>query len=134
MTPHTPLASALVAAVLGLAAVALTVRVIVLRVKTGVQAGDGGHAELAQAIRAHANFAEQVPLALLLLVLSEALGTPAGLIYALGGLLIVARLASAFGLSRSLGPTQPRQAGAGLTAATVVVTALSVIYRIVTGV
>jgi len=42
-----PTAAAAYAAILGLLAAALTVRVIVKRVSTGVQAGDGGNASLA---------------------------------------------------------------------------------------
>ena len=118
------------AALLGLLGVALTVRVIMGRVKTGVQAGDGGHAPLAQAIRAHANFAEQVPLALLLIVLAESLGTPTGLIHAVGSVLVLARLASAWGLTHSLGPTMPRQAGAGATALVVATASLLIAYRL----
>ncbi len=113
--------------------VALTARVIVLRVRTGVQAGDGGHAPLAQAIRAHANFAEQAPLALLLLVIAETVGTPAVLVHALGSVLVLARLASAWGLSHSLGPTMPRQAGAGATALVLAAAALLIAYRVVAG-
>lgn len=129
----TPLAAALYGALLGLLAVALTARVIVLRVRTGVQAGDGGHAPLAQAIRAHANFAEQAPLALLLLVIAETVGTPAALVHALGSVLVLARLASAWGLSHSLGPTMPRQAGAGATALVLAAAALLIAYRVVAG-
>ena len=125
-----PTVSAAYAAVLGLLAAVLTVRVILNRVKTGIQAGDGGNAPLARAIRAHANLAEQVPLALLLIVLAEATGTPAGLVHALGGALVVARLASAWGLSRSLGPTTPRQAGAGLTLLVIAAAALLVLWRL----
>jgi uncharacterized membrane protein YecN with MAPEG domain len=129
----TPLAAALYGALLGLLAVALTARVIVLRVRTGVQAGDGGHASLAQAIRAHANFAEQAPLALLLLVIAETVGTPAALVHALGSVLVLARLASAWGLSHSLGPTMPRQVGAGATALVLAAAALLIAYRVVAG-
>lgn len=127
----TPLAaiSAPYAAVLGLLAAALTVRVIMARVKTGIQAGDGGNAQLAQAIRAHANLAEQAPLALLLILLAEASGTPAGLIHALGAVLVLARFSNAWGLSRSLGPTPPRQAGAGVTVLVVVAASLLILYR-----
>ena len=125
-----PVVSAAYAAVLGLLAAALTVRVILNRVKTGIQAGDGGNARLAQAIRAHANLAEQVPLALLLIVMAEATGTPAGLVHMLGGALVVARLANAWGLSRSLGLTTPRQAGAGLTVLVVAAAALLILYRL----
>jgi len=125
-----PVVSAAYAAVLGLLAAILTVRVIMNRVKTGIQAGDGGNARLGQAIRAHANLSEQVPLALLLIVLAEAIGTPAGVIHGLGGALIVARLASAWGLSHSLGPTTPRQAGAGLTVLVVAAAAALILYRL----
>jgi uncharacterized membrane protein YecN with MAPEG domain len=130
MSVITPVVSAAYAALLGLLAAALTVRVILNRVKTGIQVSDGGNAPLAQAIRAHANFAEQVPLALLLMVLAEATGTPAGLVHVLGAALVVARLANAWGLSRSLGPTTPRQAGAGLTVLVVAAAALLILYRL----
>ena len=126
----TPVAASLYAALLGLLAVVLTARVIMNRVRTGIQAGDGGDARLAQAIRAHANFAEQAPLALLLLALAEAGGTPAGWIHGLGIALLVARIANAWGLSSSLGATAPRQAGAGLTIAVVSATSLLLLYRL----
>jgi uncharacterized protein len=133
MSSAIPTASAAYAAAFGFMAVALTVRVIMCRVKTGIQSGDGGNAQLAQAIRAHANFAEQVPLALLLIVLVETGGTPIGLVHALGSVLVIARLASAWGLNRSLGPSMPRQAGAGLTALVVAAAALLILYRIFAG-
>jgi uncharacterized membrane protein YecN with MAPEG domain len=130
MSPVTPSVSAAYAAIFGLLAAFLTVRVILNRVKTGVQSGDGGNAGLAQAIRAHANLAEQVPLALLLIMLAEVTGAQAGLIHALGSLLVIARLANAWALSRSLGPTMPRQAGAGLTVLIIVATSLLILYRV----
>jgi uncharacterized protein len=125
-----PSVSAIYAALVGLLAVLLTVRVILNRVKTGIQTGDGGNAQLGQAIRAHANLAEQAPLALILIVLAEVAGTPAGLVHTLGAVLLIARLSSAWGLSHSLGPSQPRQAGAGLTLLVVTVASLLVLYRL----
>ncbi len=122
--------SAIYAGILGLLAAALTVRVILNRVKSGITAGDGGNPQLAQAIRAHANFTEQAPLALLLLMLAEGLGTPTSLLNGLGSVLVVARVANAWGLSRSLGPTMPRQAGAGLTVLVVAATSLTILYRV----
>ena len=74
MTATFPAVTAIVAAVLGLLGVLLAVRVIVTRVRLGVNAGDGGHAVLAQAIRAHSNFTEHAPLAVLLLALAETSG------------------------------------------------------------
>jgi uncharacterized membrane protein YecN with MAPEG domain len=98
-------------------------------VRLGVNAGDGGHAVLAQAIRAHSNFAEHAPLAVLLLALAEASGAVRWAIIALGAVLVVARLASAWGLNHTLGPSQPRQAGAGLTLLVTVVASLLLLYR-----
>jgi uncharacterized membrane protein YecN with MAPEG domain len=125
-----PAVSSAYAAVLALLAALLTVRVILGRVRTGIQVGDGGDAPLRQAIRAHANLAEQVPLALLLIVLAEMLGTPTAWVYALGGVLVLGRLLSAFGLSRSLDASQPRQMGAGLTVLVVVAAALLIALRL----
>jgi len=94
-------------------------------------AGDGGDASLARAIRAHANFAEQVPLALLLLVLVDGFGVAATIVHALGTALVIGRVANAVGLSRSLGPTPPRQAGAALTLLVIVAASLLILYRVV---
>lgn len=122
--------AALYASVLGLLGVLLTVRVILNRVRTGVNAGDGGDSGLAQAQRAHGNFVEQAPLALLLLVLSAAVGTPVKLLHGLGIVLVVARAANAWALSHSLGPSTGRQAGAGMTILVVAGLAGSILYRL----
>jgi uncharacterized membrane protein YecN with MAPEG domain len=123
-------ASGAYAALLGLLAALLTVRVILARVKTGIQAGDGGNAQLAQAIRAHANLAEQAPLALILIVLAEATGVPAVVVHGLGSLLVIGRLSNAWGLGRSLGPTPPRQIGAGLTVLVVAAASVLILFRL----
>ena len=125
--------TSLYAGALGLLAAWLTVRVILQRVKTGVQAGDGGNATLAQAIRAHANLAEQAPLALILLGLAEASGLPAPMLHGLGIVLLLGRSANAWGLSHSLGPTQPRQLGAGLTLLVVVTASGAILLRLLAG-
>ena len=130
--PTLPMVCALYAALLGILAAVLTVRVIVCRVRFKVDTGDGGHAVLAQAIRAHANLTEQVPLALLLIALAEAGRAPASAIHALGGALVLARLANAWGLSGSLGPTVPRQAGAGLTVLVIAATSMLILYQVAT--
>jgi uncharacterized membrane protein YecN with MAPEG domain len=112
------------AALLGLLGVALTVNVIRNRVRSRIDTADGGDIRLAQAIRAHGNFAEHVPLALIVIGFAEALGQPALIVHILGAALVAARLASAYALNRTLGPSPLRQTGAGLTI--LVVTAASV--------
>ena len=126
-----PTISATVAALIGLLAVLLAVRVITLRVRFKVNAGDGGHAELGQAIRAHANLVEHAPLALIVLAFAEASVAWRWLILILGVALVVARLASAWGLSHSLDGSTGRQAGAGLTMLVTVVASLLILYRAV---
>ena len=127
-SPALPVVSSLYAVVLAALAVVLTLRVIVFRARTGVQAGDGGDAAFGRAIRAHANFTEQVPVALLLIVLAEMAGTGTGAVHALGAVLVVARLASAVGLSCGAGG--PRQAGAGLTLLVIAAAAVMLALRV----
>ena len=108
-----PATSALCAAILGLLGAALTINVIVNRVRTKVDTGDGGISALAQAIRAQGNFVEQAPLALIVIGFAEAAGTRAAVVWALAGLLVASRLASAVALNRSLGQSPLRQFGGG---------------------
>jgi uncharacterized protein len=115
---------ALYAALLGLLGAALTVNVIRNRVRSHVETGAGDDVRLAQAIRAHGNFIEHAPLALIVLGFAEALGERTLVLHILGVALLAARLASAYALNRSLGPAPLRQFGAGLTI--LVVTAASV--------
>jgi uncharacterized protein len=127
-----PWITALYAGLLGLLGVALTAYVIVHRVKLKVGAGDGGHPKMAQVIRAHGNFAEQVPLALLLMALTELLGARAWLMHVLGVALVIGRLIHAFGLSRTLGVSMGRQNGTAITLTVTAVASLSLLYAVVT--
>ena len=131
LTPLFPAVTTAAAALLGLLSAFLMVRVILNRVRFKVQTGDGGHAGLAQAIRAHGNLTENAPMALLLLALAEAGGAHSGIVAGLAGALVLARLASAWGLSRSLGLTTGRQAGAGLTILVTVLASLLAASRLV---
>jgi uncharacterized protein len=131
MMPVFPFYTAIYAAILGVLAAILTINVIVNRVRTKVQAGDGGVAALAQAIRAHANFAEQTPIALLLIGLVEGLGYRAPIAIGLGGVLLLARLFSAWGLNSSLGLTFGRQAGATLSILVTLAAAALILYAAV---
>jgi uncharacterized protein len=132
MTFTPPVITAGYAALVGLLAALLTVRVIIHRGRFKVDTGDGGQAELAQSIRAHGNLTEHAPIALLLIGFAEMLQAPTLAIIALGGVMLLARLASAWGLSHSLHmESKARQSGAGLTVLVVVLTSLLVLYRLV---
>ena len=132
MTASPPFVTAIFAAILGLLAALLTANVIVHRVRLKVESGDGGLPAMTQAIRAHANFAEHVPLALLLIAGVEMLGRAHWLVVALGVVLLVARLLSALGLGRSLAGTPPRQAGAALTLAVTIAASVVILKAALT--
>lgn len=105
------------AGLLGLVFLALSLQVVRLRRSLGVGLGSGGHDALGRAIRAHANFAEYVPLALLLLLLVET-GTAAAvwLLHGLGLALLVGRLLHGFvGVNRRAGESIGRFWGTALT-------------------
>jgi uncharacterized protein len=130
MTPNLPNVTALYAAVLGLLAAFLTVRVIVTRVRLKVDAGDGGNPTMQQAIRAHANLTEHVPIALILIALAEAGGARPLAIHVLGAALVVARVASAWGLSHTLSLNGAgRKMGAGLTVLLITAASLLILAR-----
>src|SRR5277367_6951796 len=101
-------------ALLALLAAALTVNVL-NRVRSGVASGDGGVSGLVQAIRAHANFTEQAPIALIAIACGEASGVRPLVVNILGVALIVERLTAAYALNRSIGQSPPRQFAGGLT-------------------
>ena len=92
--------TALYAALLALLGCALAVRVLMLRLRLQASLGDGGDPRLRRAVRAHGNFAEYVPLALLLMLLLELNGAGAWLLHAGGILLLVSRAVHAYGVSQ----------------------------------
>lgn len=96
----------LYAALLGLLIIVLLLRVVAKRWKFRVGVGDGGEKALTLAIRAHGNAIETIPIALILLAVLEANKGSAQILHIFGAALLFARLAHAFGLSRS-GKTSP---------------------------
>ncbi len=103
VTPSWPLLApitGLYAAVAALLYAALSLRVVRLRVALRQPLGDGGSEPLARAVRAHAHFAEYVPLALVLLLLLELARLPAPVLHGYGLLLLASRLVHVVGLTR----------------------------------
>jgi len=123
--PVTPL----YAAVLALVFVALSVRTLRLRRTLRVAIGDGNEPRLARAARVHANFAEYVPLALLLVYLLEAGGAPRPAVHLLCTSLLVGRLTHAWGVSQVREDFRFRVAGMALTFFAIVAAALALLYR-----
>jgi len=92
--------TAIYAAVFGLIFIALSVRIIVARRRQSIAFGTQGDPDLERRVRVHANFAEYVPLALLLIFFAEDHGAPEALIHVLCLSLLFGRIAHAIGLSR----------------------------------
>ncbi|MEO1456857.1 MAG: MAPEG family protein [Pseudomonadota bacterium] len=84
--------TALYAGLLGLWVLYLAFAVIKQRRAHKVSIGSGGVKLLEEAMRAHGNAVETVPLAILLLALSESLGTPALLLHLAGLGLLAGRV------------------------------------------
>ncbi len=103
--------TALYASLLALVFLTLSFNVIRLRLKLKVGVGDGGERTLTKAIRIHGNFAEYVPLALILLASYELNGANTVWLHVLGAILFIGRVLHAIGLSKSIGTSKPRFAG-----------------------
>ena len=88
------------AAICALIYVVLSVRTLLLRRQGRVAIGDGNQPVLSRAIRAHANFSEYVPLALILMFFLEVSGAAGGWMHVLGAMLILGRVSHAFGVSQ----------------------------------
>ena len=103
------------AGVLALLFVVLSLRVIAGRRKFHVGFGDGGYDLLLRRIRVHSNFAEHVPLVILLMILAENQNSPDWRIHFIGIVLIVGRIIHAFGVGRDPEITGSRTLGMAMT-------------------
>jgi len=90
----------LYASVLAILFVALSVRTLRMRHGLKIAVGDAGNQALLRAIRVHSNFAEYVPLSLLLISFVEMSGASALLVHFLGLCLLVGRAVHAYGVSQ----------------------------------
>jgi len=117
------------AGILGLIFITLTFNVVRMRAKTRVMLGEGTAPALQVAIRMHGNFAEFVPLALLLLGGIEAAGANHTLVLVLAVMLIVGRVAHPFGLLKPA-PNLFRAGGAMLTWVMMIVASVTAITMV----
>ena len=106
-----PLIVPIYAGVLALIYIGLALRVIRARQGARVAIGTGGNSGLARAIRVHGNFAEYVPLALLLLAFMEMQGSATWWINLLCLALVTGRLVHAYGVSQEKENFQFRTVG-----------------------
>lgn len=123
--------SALTAVLLSVLFMFLSLRVIKARHKHRVAIGDGGVEELHRLIRAQSNFAEYVPITLILLILAEMNGAPFFLLILAAFALVSGRLFHAYGVSKVSENLQIRVRGMQLTFAAILLSALAVLYGLV---
>jgi uncharacterized protein len=93
----------------------LSARIITYRRGNSVSLGDAGDKVLLSRIRAHGNFSEYAPLALLLLAIAEMQGSGALWLHLCGMLLLVGRLMHGLNFTFRLGRMPLRVGGMVLT-------------------
>lgn len=95
----------------------------------GISFGDKGDPEIARVIRAQANFAEYVPLALLMMGFLEASRYSIYLLHAFGIVLVIARVLHGVALSFGVGRRFGRFVGTALTFIVLLIEAFLCIYQ-----
>lgn len=91
--------TALYAGLLALWYLLLSARVVAMRNGAKINLGDGGNPAMLRRIRAHANFAEYVPLILVLLAVLENAQLSAPYLHLIGAGLLLGRLLHGFAMS-----------------------------------
>ena len=122
----------LYAGLLSLWLLVLSVRVIAIR-SQGISLGDGGNPVLLRRIRAHGNFAEYVPMILVMMGFLEINHLSALWIHLLGGTLVVSRLLHGYALSFNESFKFGRIGGTALTLTLLGVCGFLCIYQALLG-
>lgn len=119
----------LYAAILGLMFLGLTWLVILARLKYKVTFGDAGQDVLTRRIRAHGNFAEMVPMALILMILYEMQNGAVPLLHGLGIMLVLSRIIHVPGILRPVpGLSMLRVIGSGLVHIVIAISAIMLLW------
>jgi len=118
----------LYAALLAVVFVALSVRTLLMRRRLQIAIGDAGNQSMLRAMRVHSNFAEYVPLSLLLILLVEASGANSLFVHALGASVVAGRISHAFGVSQLKEQYAFRVLGMALTLGPIIVAAVGLLF------
>jgi uncharacterized membrane protein YecN with MAPEG domain len=122
-----PTVTAIYTAVLALLFVSLSLRVAYARWQTHSYLGEDDK-HLARLVRAHANFAENVPFAVILIGLSEMLGASPVALHLFGASLLIGRVSHAYAISRDNEPIWFRVTGYTITASVIAISSLTILY------
>jgi hypothetical protein len=123
-------------AVLALIYAALAVNVVRLRRRNLAAFGDAGNPALRSAIRAHAHFAEYVPIIALMVAMLEMSGMATWRVHLLMGALLISRLLHPFGMYAKPGTlafSVGRVAGVTLTLLVLIASAVAILSRLLRG-
>jgi uncharacterized protein len=119
---------AIYASILALMFVGLSLRTLGMRRRLKIAIGDAGNPEMLRAMRVHSNFAEYVPLGLLLILLAAGSGAHPQLVHFLGLTLLTGRLSHAYGVSQSRENYRFRVAGMALTFTSLITSSLYLLF------
>jgi uncharacterized membrane protein YecN with MAPEG domain len=134
---HLPSITAAYLALLALLYAVLGLQVSRLRRGNRVLFGDGDNIKLRSAIRAHANFAEYVPIIALMVAMLEMSGMSAAWVHLLMAALLLARLLHPLGMyvgPRTLQFQICRVGGISLTIIVLIAAALLILSRLAAGI
>ena len=98
------------------------------RLKNGVSIGDGGQTPMIQAIRAHGNASEYIPIGLVLLLALTMVDAPSWVLHLHGSLLTLGRVMHALGLYHAPGRTVGRFFGINLTWISMLIAIVGIVY------
>ncbi|NBX66824.1 MAG: glutathione metabolism protein [Proteobacteria bacterium] len=118
------------AGILAIFYIYLAVRVIKVRRRTKTKLGDGGNEDLMNAIRAHGNFAEYVPFALLLMAILNQQGLAPAFIHVMGSALVLGRIIHAYSITKDILKLRP--VGMGMTFTVIFAAAVLLILKYLT--
>ena len=119
--------TSLYASFLALLFVGLSVRTLRLRRRLKISIGDGGNQMMLRAMRVHSNFAEYVPMSLLMIFLVENQGAIPFFIHFLGAILLLGRASHAYGISQEKEDFRFRVFGMALTFTTLISCAITLL-------
>lgn len=119
------------AAILGPIFVILSIRTLLMRRKLKVVIGNGDQPTLTRAVRAHANFAEYVPISLLLISFLEIRTRTNLLIHTLCIALVIGRIVHAIGVSQIKEDFRYRIAGMMITFTVIVAASIGLMISYV---
>ncbi|MEO2265950.1 MAPEG family protein [Pseudoalteromonas pernae] len=122
------------AAILALVYVQLSLYVVKVRTEKRQSLGTGDHEELNRAIRAHSNFIEYVPFALILLFLNEYQGMASHYVHILGIVFVIGRLLHASNIAQINEKLKIRVLSMLLTFSVMIITAISLLLDATIGI